>query len=655
VQLTQTGDVFIRFAADIATAAGGTQQAAELWNTYFETFYTAEERAASAVEVANQRRLDALNAIGLEATISAEQFRATFEAALPTLTPEQVVAYLQAGTAIARAAAAQDAYNEVLDEAGALTAQAQAAAEALNQVEQSLAQIEQRIDAGFTELARSGFTDFERGLLSINDTLGATTRELLNQRSAAELAGASAQTLARFDLALGRAQLLAASQAAAAIDRLRKAARSLIDQLYGTGVQEVADAGAAAFEQIGQAAQNMYETQLNSIKTIQDYLDAQLLGQNSSLTPSERFEEAQRQFFAAIASGNAQESVRLADVLLNLGRERFASSQPFNDLEAAVRAALQGLIGTIGTPVAPTGAGFGSTGTPQEFDQAARENRLELALQLSEIVRELLLATGDSLSTVAESIGLNMTKLVTDLGINLGSLNVATTTSLANIAGNLGIELSELARNVGVDLGQLSTDQSLINAALEAEIKKLPKDQRDKLQPLLDAVEEAARVGGPEEINKAIKTLEDATKGVGGAAATALAPFLDGIDPTDPLLEIDSAVRELWRPGSYLDQINANIAELLRIAVPQPEAPAAVIATTTTPGRAQASTITIVPDNTALISEIKKTNERLVALENTVRNGDRANVNATNTAAAVVANSSEKIAAKPKLVMSEYA
>lgn len=729
VTVKQTGDEFIKFAADIATAAGGTQEAARLFDVYFETFYTGEERALKAVEIANKRRAETLAAVGLEATTTAEQFRETFERLLPGLTPEQIVAYLRAGEAIGIAATAQDKYNTILTDAaqtlkdisgqidagfttlarsglsdlqrellsiddafkettraimeqrdaavlaGASAqtlaqysielgrAQELAAAQAAAAIETSLRSIENSINKGLTDFERSGFTNFERELLSINDTLSETTRALMEQRAAAEFAGASAQTLARYDTALGRAQQLAAAQAAAAIERLRKAGRSLIDQLYGKGAKKVVEDAQDGYRDIGNAAQEMYDAQLNSIKTIQDYLNGQLLGNTSTLTPVQQFDEAQRQFNAAIIAGNAQEATRLADVLLRLGRDRFASSQQNTDLVTAVRAALQGLLDSIGTPVlpvgGPTGGVGGNTQNPEDFDAAARENRLELALQLSEIVRELLLATGDSLGEIAESIGLNVSALVTDLGVNLSDLSVNTASSLATIAQSLGIELTELAENVGVDLGNLADSQSLINGALKAAIDKLPAGQRDALKELLKDVETAARTGGPTEINRAIGLLEDRVNFIGGDTAEALAPFFTGVNPGNPLNSIDTNISlGFGLSNGYLSSINNNIIAFLSgLPVgtpPPPPPPPPIIENAVLPSRAQRNfTASTSEYGAQVVEQLKRTNVRLELLESTMRSGTAQTVSATRATGEKIANAAKPVVNNPKLVMSQ--
>lgn len=554
IEAAGTRDEFIRFAADLAEAAGGVQQAAALWSAYFETFYDADETREIAQARALSARNTALEAIGLEATISADRFRQLFEAALPSLTPDEIVQWLRAGAAIG-------AYNTAVQ---ASADAAEAAAAPLRELRQTLDGFAAGIDQQFTELARSGLSDFQREMLSIDDNLRGNVSQLQAWRAQLVANGGSAADLARVDGLLGRAHELAAAQAARAIAMLRDAGRSLVTQLTGgsgstdvtTAAQGMADAGVSAFQTIGEAAQDLASQQLAALQRIREYLDAQLLGDLASLTPGQQYAEAQAQFAAALAAAqggdaNALASITgLADTLLRLSRERFAGGGQYITDEASIRAALQGLLGLQspgGTPGA-TGAG-GFVSNMGGFQQIATDvsqqtsSQLELGQQITEIIRDLLSATGESLGEVAASLGLNLSDLVSALGINLTDLSVQTATSLSGLASNLGVELTDLSQQVGVDLGQLADAQSLMNDAVELAIGKLPADQSARLRPLLEAVEQAAAVGGPEMVEDAIEALEAETRRIGGAAALALAPYLDGIDPTDPLTSIDGVMR----------------------------------------------------------------------------------------------------------------
>lgn len=543
---------FIKFATDIQTFAGGTREAATLWQNYFDTFYTASDLALTRLQQSQATRTASLTELGLAADISAQEFRAAFESALPTLNAEEVVRWLQAGTAISNANAAQAAYAATLEESTRkLKEEQKAKEEALLAAIGSLSDIESQINEGFTTLARSGLSSFQAGLYQINDTMLQTVASLNAQRRAAVAAGASAEQLARFDLALGRAQMLAAAQSAAALNQLRDAGRSLVAQLgIGLGeptnaAQTFADAGVNAFNQIGEAASNVYESQLSALQSIQEWLDAQRLGNLSSLTPAERFDEANAQFNAAFAAaqGGDPEALRrltqLADTLLSEGRARFASSQGFTDLEARIRAALQSLVNAGPTATQTTGTNGTQTATAinglgDQLGTQTATNRAELLAQLSQIVRDLIAATGGSLSAVAASLSLDLSAFVAQLG-------GATVETLGNVANQLGIEATEVAAAVGATLGTLGDRQSLLNDSVEAAIALLPEGQRAQLQPLLDQVEASA--DDPEGLKVARDALVNRILKIGGEAADALAPFFDEIDPVDTLIGIDGVLR----------------------------------------------------------------------------------------------------------------
>lgn len=657
VQTAGTREEFVRFAADVAESAGGVQQAAALWSAYFETFYDADETREIAQARALSARNSALQAIGLEATISAAEFRTAFEAALPSLTPDEIVQWLRAGAAIG-------AYNT------AVQASADAAEEAaapLRDLLQTLDGFAAGLDQQFTELARSGLSEFQRQMLEIDDDLRSNVAQLQAWRSQLVANGASAADLARVDALLGRTHELAAAQAARAITMLRNAGRSLVQQLMGggggsetstvtTAAQGMADAGVSAFQTIGQAAEDLARQQLSALERIRDYLDAQLLGGLTSLTPGQQYAEAQSQFAAALAAAqggdvNALANItQIADTLLRLSRERFAGGGQFLSDESFIRQALQGLLGL--QPAGGTGAGtplgvgngmsgFGGFGLQQattEFGQQATENRMELAQQISEVIRDLLQATGDSLSEVAASLGLNLNDLVAALGINLTDLSVQTATSLANVASTMGVELTDLAQQVGIELGQLGDTQSLLNDAVEAAIGELPDDQRDRLKPLLDAVEQAAAVGGPELVEDAILALEAETRRIGGAAASALAPYLAGIDPTDPLITIDGVLRQqLSTVGDIYTLLQQYLVPTAEVAPlpPQRQAAPSRALSIVTPGPVPSAVLIAAPGaggsgNADLLAEMRAMRAEMAKLRAQVAaSGDK-------TAAAVV-------------------
>lgn len=124
-------EAFVAFAAEIADAAGGLEQATALWSSYFETFYSEQERAELLVARASQQAAEQFADIGLAVedfmgSSGLADFRALFERELPNLTAEQVVQWLEAANALGFFGEASAALAEILAraaaEAGAATA-----------------------------------------------------------------------------------------------------------------------------------------------------------------------------------------------------------------------------------------------------------------------------------------------------------------------------------------------------------------------------------------------------------------------------------------------------------------------------------------------------------------------------------------------------
>ena len=567
ITLDKTREEVVRFAVEIAEAAGGLDRAAQLWTTYFNEFFTETELAQQRLDAANRDRNAALSAIGLDPGITNDAFRAAFEAALPDLSPEEIYQWLLAAEAIAAANAAQAAYNQTLGEAAEVN---EAAIEAAQ--DHVLALREARAEYnGFAaglrrEFERMGLNEFQLEMRDIGEWTKENIRQLNELARAAGYAAANEE-----DLAL--VHQIAAARAAEAIARLTNSARSLVEQLYGSGdagatlidnTQGFIDTALGGISEIGAATNDLYQSQLAAIQNIQAYLDAQLLSDTSSLTPFERLNEARRQFeemFQRALSGDVDalnDIPGLADILLRLGREYDPSDYP--ELEGWVRSLLQQLTGIVPQEQGPgpdptVGGGFGPGGqidpavnAINDGTQTISEERAALVAELFEMVRDLMDATGQSLTEVAASIGLNVQDFIRDLGVNLDDLTVETTLQLATIANRLGISLEDLANQVGVDLGDLADSQSLLNQALGHTIQGLPEEDRRVLQPLFDRIANATTAA---DANAAIAELTAATNAIGGATAAALQPFLDGI-------VIQTEIQETNAHLNLANQINAD-------------------------------------------------------------------------------------------------
>lgn len=437
------------------------------------------------------------------------------------------------------------------------------------------------------ELTSAGMSDFAREMRDI-DRWAADAREALHEAARA----AGMQAAAEEDLAL--VHQIASQRAAAAIARLRQAAADLVAELYGSPlegldaqIREIEEAQRAStanqigsIGEVGDAARGVYQAQLSALQNIRDWLDSQLLGDTSTLTPEQRLAEARRQFDAAVAAaqgGDAealQRVTQLADLLLREERDFSASGQQFTDTEAYIRARMQGLLGLqLADPGNGSTSGAGSVGgagvgspyvSPELqalydqrdalLDEQLAAQRGEMLRELGLMVRELIEATGEPLAEVAQSIGLNLTALAADLGINLEELSAETAVSLTALARQLGIDVAELATNVGIELGDLGERQSLLNQALDRTLEQIPEEFRTQLTAPLDAIRSATTDA---DATAAVEDAEAAIRAMPPAIRELLAPFFQGIGPGPVVSEL-----------STLRDINANaVAQLSELSL----------------------------------------------------------------------------------------
>lgn len=105
INLDMAREEFIRFATDIADAAGGIERAQQLWSTYFETFFTAAERAELARSRAQTNAESQFQDIGLDVNDflgegGMRNFRSAFDRVFESLSAEEVVEWLEAAEAL---------------------------------------------------------------------------------------------------------------------------------------------------------------------------------------------------------------------------------------------------------------------------------------------------------------------------------------------------------------------------------------------------------------------------------------------------------------------------------------------------------------------------------------------------------------------------
>lgn len=658
VEIDKTREEIVRLAVDIADAAGGLDRAQQLWSAYFQSFFSEAERAEYARRQAESRASSQLGDIGLDLTQFSgagglQAFRDLFEGQMATLSAEAYVEWLEAAEALAAfvrlsgeaggAVAAvggslEELMGSIKEQLGAfapppsfaqqlqaigfeIAALIQRATE-LGASEQQLAAIRElgaaRVNAvleaqaeayaNYADIVRGvtdeladarGLTDFQRELRDIDRWLAQTTAAMNEAARAAGMQGAAEADLAA-------AHELAAIRAAEAIARLQERGRSVVDELYGSPLEQLeaqiaaiesgiggfAGGVAGGMEQVQQATEGAINAQIGAQERIREWLDNLLIGDLGGLRPRDQLREAQALFDATLAAalgGDADamgQLPQLADQLLRLGQRVYASGDPYFELRDSIRSALEQVAALPAVTPEPGGgqSGGGGGGGPNTWaggsgtdlealyaererllgEQAAAERR-ELATELMAIVRDLIIATGEPLETIAEQLGFSMGDLIADMGVNLDDLTAATAGRLADIAQAMGVELTGLAQSLGVDLGQLADRQSLLNDALEAEIAGLPEGQRAALESLLRDVEEAAALGDTAGVEAGISDMEDAIAEMAPEIRDLLAPYFTGIRPADPATELSHLSAMETTLGSSLAELQAQTLSLANI------------------------------------------------------------------------------------------
>jgi tape measure domain-containing protein len=562
ISLGLAQDDFVRFSDGIVQAAGGLDQAATLWNDFFNTFYTPEELTQRSLETSSQLLGQQATDLGIDPTITAEEFRALFEAqtAAGNLTAEQVVQWLQFGQTLGRVNTLIDETNQAeLDRVATLN-------QAITEYNNFGNSIRRQIDD--INGVNNSLTDiravYQSNIASLNDLA-----------RAAGLAGAS-------DRDLADAHELYVAQ-------IRQATQALFDQLYGDNldarIAELEAQQTGVINNVSTASNGLFDAWTRAIDNLRDYTKSRLVDSFSPLEAKDRLAQAQSDLFAAVNAANngdlaaAQSLPGLADTVDQLNRAVNASGSDYNDIFYAIQNALDGVNAPNGISNNIVGGNFGGGVSPELqalYDERdarlatqTTQNRLELATQLAQHLNALATAINQPLFAIADEMGLSLNNLVSDLGVDLNALTAASVQSLGNISNLLGVNLTDLAQNLGEDvsfaLGSLADAQSLLNDALEGTIGNLPTEYTELLTPLLRDVENAADGTAQEQ---ALQALSFETGKLPAEYRNLLAPYFTDIDPTT---ELQDALNEAQTQTAVLIDIRDL---LLNAPLPGPGDPA---------------------------------------------------------------------------------
>lgn len=508
--LDMTRMEFIQFATDITTAAGGLERASQLWEGFFTRFYSEEERTLIAAEQARTRASAAFSEIGLDFSefdndTGMARFRQMFEEQLPNLSAEAIVAWLEAGNALADLVDITTSYNAVLEESvEAVTS----LADLMSTVESEIAEFGGETQT-FSQRIQAVNTDLE-ALIAQAVALGAGEKEIARIR---ELGVLRVNAILEEQRAALGAYSSFVGQFASSNSGLSQFQRSL---------QQIADESAAAAAEANRLA-----------------VAAGLTGANAEDLANIQMRAAEEMAAAALA---LEESIRgLAGQLDYIQEAGEGSRFPTYFTDDWFRF-IQGL----------------STMDIPRIDS----KRFDLVAQLSRQVRELSEFTGESILGVLDRMQIPFNRVIEDFGVSISALgNSEVFDRFVTASRTLGIEVSEASARLGVNVGQLADANSRLNDGFERAVSRLPAAVGVQIVGLLRNLENAV---GPEAQEAARRQLSDFINAQTPAIRAALAPFLDDVDTTSvesqQLAAADQTNRYLSAANDYLQRIATNTA-----------------------------------------------------------------------------------------------
>ena len=421
---------FVLFAQSLGDFAGGTEQLNNLFKTFFEGFFSAEEQAEILLRQSETVRNDLLQQIGLPFDVTAEQFKETFLGLIDTLSPEELVIWLEAGAAIQAVIAAQEEYNDVIGDAE------QALQDAIDAQREAIKAYNDFVIGLRQEIRLGGLRDYPRQIALINLEFKDMAAELDRLAREAGMAGAATE-----DLIL--VYELTAQRINQVIAQMEQDIAGLVDLLFGDTarleeindlIREQQEIQRSGTRDVSAAQSNLYEEQVRAIEQIGRLVNDLLISDTlSPLKPLDRLSEAQRIFdelFAAAQAGDidALQGVGAAGQdLISIARSVFASSSDFQSIFEDTLSSLQSL-GVTGSPSDSLPRAIGREVTQgmsaliqerdailaRQRDAERQSNLLELALLLFDFSD----ATGTSIEALAEQFGFDLATFLDELGVS---------------------------------------------------------------------------------------------------------------------------------------------------------------------------------------------------------------------------------------------
>ena len=413
----------LEYVDALSTAAGGIDELTRLFDRFNSTFVDSNDLLGAQIDAARGRAGGLLAGLGLDEGLvdDRDAFRQAFADLLPTLDPADAAVLLQAADAIA----------DVID----LEAELARAREQALQPLRDLASLQAQ---AATALLTFDLNDFQSAIVQIRiDGIAA----------AQALEDAAAATGMQVDITgdLANVTELTARRIAAAIQQLEQVGRGLAEQLFGTELSRLDEEIAAlqdglggtadGITQVAEATTAAADASAQAAVQLRRFADSLLIGNLSPLNSGDRLDEAFRQLQDASARGDASGVQSLANSVLQIGRERFASGQEFSELFAEVQRIIRGTtpasdrpqpVTIVGAPgisvgVSPELEALLARRAELEAEQQAQQDAL-LANQLAQVIADIGAEDERTFAQIAQALGFDLDQLADVLGLDLAGL-----------------------------------------------------------------------------------------------------------------------------------------------------------------------------------------------------------------------------------------
>lgn len=470
-------------------------------------FYSEADRQERQFNALLVHRTDALTSIGLSPTISMEDFRDQFEAALPTLSDDELSDWVEAGNAMA------DAFDAVRVVADGLTNQLASLVSTANEgnavismTDDAFADFLDNIDKTIDNLRRYGgedaLSDFSNRFQMSLDAQVGWRQYVMQLRAVDRQYQANTRVARRLGLAtdqLTKIETYAALQRMRILNELTDSINDMLGQLHTMDEEAIERANAAASsywddqaaasQQAMETQRELFESAQQAIKDITKFLNDININDMSPASLQTRLGESRRQFDDLIRRAMAgdteamQELTQSAQNYLSLGQEFYGSTTDYAQIFNYVNSTLQAvrdrlsLIRDPGQPASGGTGGGGAGGSSSWSDRYTaaeaerdRRNRFQLALNIAEQIGEMHIATGRDIEDLMRSFDTSIKELAEYMGIDIRNLDENSAANIAMLATALGMSTADIMQELGVSIFDLAASFGLNISTLDTSL-----------------------------------------------------------------------------------------------------------------------------------------------------------------------------------------